>query len=115
MEIRSTKKETPQELKVGIFGRSGAGKTSLVKTLPVDPEHVLIIDIEDGLEVLRGQGVELDRAALQALIWYPEKELYAKLGIGTKRSAPTDYETEFANVARERGVDVSDIVGDAQP
>lgn len=71
--------------------------------------------VDEALDILRGQGVELDRAALQALIWYPEKELYAKLGIGTKKSAPTDYETEFANVARERGVDVSDIVGDTQP
>lgn len=71
--------------------------------------------VDEALDLLRQQGVELDRAALQALIWYPEKELYAKLGIGTKRSAPTDYETEFANVARERGVDVSDIIGNAQP
>lgn len=71
--------------------------------------------VDEALDILAQQGVELDRAALQALIWYPEKELYAKLGIGTKKSAPTDYETEFANVARERGIDVSDIVGNAQP
>lgn len=71
--------------------------------------------VDEALDMLGQQGVNLDRAALQALIWYPEKELYAKLGIGTKRSAPTDYETEFANVARERGVDVSDITGNAQP
>ena len=71
--------------------------------------------VDEALDILGQQGINLDRAALQALIWYPEKELYAKLGIGTKRSAPTDYETEFANVARERGVDVSDITGNAQP
>ena len=71
--------------------------------------------VDEALGILSQQGIELDRAALQALIWYPEKELYAKLGIGTKRSAPTDYETEFATVATERGVDVSDIIGDAQP
>jgi len=71
--------------------------------------------VDEALDMLGQQGVNLDRAALQALIWYPEKELYAKLGIGTKKSAPTDYETEFANVARERGVDVSDITGNAQP
>lgn len=71
--------------------------------------------VDEALDILGQQGIDLDRAALQALIWYPEKELYAKLGIGTKKSAPTDYETEFANVARERGVDVSDITGNAQP
>ncbi len=54
MLIESTKKERPEQLKIGVFGRSGQGKTSLVKTLPCDPEHVLIVDIENGLEVLRG-------------------------------------------------------------
>jgi hypothetical protein len=69
--------------------------------------------VDEALDILREQGIELDRAALQALIWYPEKELYAKFGVGSKRSAPTDYETEFARVANERGIDVSDITGSA--
>jgi hypothetical protein len=54
MKITSTKKEHPTDLKIGAFGRSGSGKSSLIKTLPVDPKHVLVIDIENGLEVLRG-------------------------------------------------------------
>lgn len=54
MKIVSTKKSAPSQLKIGVFGRSGTGKTTLVKTLPCDPAEVLIIDIEDGLEVLRG-------------------------------------------------------------
>ena len=54
-------------------------------------------------EILRDQGIDLDIADIQALVWYPEKELIAKLGVGNKRSAPTDYETEFANAARQRG------------
>ena len=69
--------------------------------------------VDEALDILRQQGVELDRAALQALIWYPEKELYAKFGVGSKRSAPTDYETEFAKIANSRGIDVSDIAGSA--
>ena len=69
--------------------------------------------VDEALDILRQQGVDLDRAALQALIWYPEKELYAKFGVGSKRSAPTDYETEFAKIANSRGVDVSDITGNA--
>jgi hypothetical protein len=54
MEIKSTKKDAPKDLKIGVFGRSGTGKTTLISTLPCDPEHILIIDIENGLEVLRG-------------------------------------------------------------
>ena len=55
MQITTTKKTTHSDLKIGVFGQSGVGKSSLVKTLPCDPKHVLILNIEDGLEVLRGE------------------------------------------------------------
>lgn len=54
-------------------------------------------------QILADKGIELDIADIQALLWYPEKELVTKLGVGNKRSAPTDYETEFINEAIARG------------
>jgi len=55
-------------------------------------------------ERLADEGIDIEIADLQALLWYPEKDLYRKYGIGNARSEPTDYETEFSNLARERGV-----------
>ncbi len=40
----------------------------------------------------------VNMGALQAIIWYPEKELYKQYGVGNKRSEPTDYETEFRKI-----------------
>lgn len=54
MKITSTKKTTHSDLKIGVFGLSGTGKTSLVKTLPCEPEEVMILNIDRGVEVLRG-------------------------------------------------------------
>lgn len=59
-------------------------------------------------------GENINTAAFQALIWYPEKDLYNKLGTPNKKSEPTDYETEFAKIAKERGVSeqaISRIIG----
>jgi len=52
--LKSTKKEAPKELKIGVFGQSGVGKTTLVKTLPCEEKEVIVLNIENGLEVLRG-------------------------------------------------------------
>ena len=41
---------------------------------------------------------EVNMGALQAIIWYPEKQLYKLHGVGNKRSEPTDYETEFRKI-----------------
>jgi len=67
--------------------------------------------VSRAVELLKEQGLETDAASAQALLWYPEKELYGKLGVGNKKSAPTDYEAELAKIAIERGIDVSDITG----
>jgi hypothetical protein len=58
---------------------------------------------------LEQRGLDVDTASLQALIWYPEKELYQKNGVGDARAKPTDYESEFARIAESRGVDPARI------
>jgi len=58
---------------------------------------------------LEQRGLDVDTASLQALIWYPEKELYQKNGVGDARAKPTDYEQEFARIAESRGVDPARI------
>jgi len=59
----------------------------------------------------------VNMGALQAIIWYPEKDLYKQLGVGNAKSEPTDYETEFGKIVQsrqERGQGVSGSVGTAQ-
>lgn len=58
---------------------------------------------------LRQRGVEVDTASMQALLWYPEKEFYLKLGAGNERSKPTDYAQEFEKLAVARGISKSRI------
>jgi hypothetical protein len=53
---------------------------------------------------LRERGINLTNADLQALLWYYEKELYAKLYPQNKRSVPTDYAKAAERfVAEQRG------------
>ena len=63
------------------------------------------------LDALAEQGINLDLADLQALLWYPEKDLSTIMGNGTKRTAPTDYETEFSVLAKKGGFSDADIQG----
>ena len=56
------------------------------------------------LDILSEEGIQLDTAAVQALIWYPEKELYIMYGAANAKSTPTDYEQEIRKIANEKGV-----------
>ena len=59
----------------------------------------------------------VNMGALQAIIWYPEKDLYKQLGVGNAKSEPTDYETEFKKIVEsrsQRGSGVSGSDGSAQ-
>lgn len=59
---------------------------------------------ELALEKLVERGVPANSASMQALVWYPEKDLYLDYGVGSAKSAPTDYAQEFAKLALERGI-----------
>lgn len=55
IKLNSTKKDRVSNFKVGVFGQSGAGKTSLAKSLVPDwrEDQILYINVENGGEVLR--------------------------------------------------------------
>ena len=51
--------------------------------------------MDEALNVLHADHPDLTHAGLQATLWYPEKQLYNKLGVVDKRGVPTDYEKEI--------------------
>jgi len=61
------------------------------------------------LEKLRQRNININAASMQALVWYPEKDLYLKYGATSAKGEPTDYEQEFAKLAAERGISQSRI------
>jgi hypothetical protein len=71
-------------------------------------QRLFMRDVADrAVQKLQGDFPGLKPADFQALLWYPEKNLYDKYGAVSARAKPTDYATEFAKIAKERGFDLS--------
>jgi hypothetical protein len=60
--------------------------------------------MNDAREKLGQEGHPLTNADLQAILWYPEKDLYAKLGGRSSEAINVDYATALANTARANGI-----------
>jgi hypothetical protein len=56
-------------------------------------------------EMLQADGVDLSNADLQALIWFPEKDLWKKLGSKGGRGGNRDYSSAQQTLARKNGKD----------
>ena len=63
------------------------------------------------LTKLKDRGMDLNSASMQALLWYPEKELYLNNGVGNERSKPTDYSIEFGKLAEQQGFSKQRVAG----
>jgi hypothetical protein len=63
------------------------------------------------VEKLRENGIETTVSDLQALVWYPEQDLYRKLGYNAKPDQERDYLEAFKAIAREAGVSQEKIDG----
>lgn len=61
--------------------------------------------------LLEQEGHPMSNADLQALWWYPEKDLYAKLGGRSSESINVDYAKALSDVAREKGIPEGSIQG----
>jgi len=60
-------------------------------------------------DIVAENGVHTTNAGLQALLWYPEKELYSKLGGRAAQALTVNYSDVLQRLARERGVSDADI------
>ena len=61
--------------------------------------------VGQAVDIVRNAGLNVDNADLQALIWYPEKDLFKAYGVSNERATPTDYATELAAFATKQGFD----------
>lgn len=68
--------------------------------------------VEETRVKLLDQGVEVDTAAIQALLWYREKDLYKINGMNSEKGEATDYETEFEKLANRKLGRRTPTVGD---
>jgi hypothetical protein len=59
--------------------------------------------VDRARNILADQGRPMTNADLQATVWYPEKDLYAKLGSRPSDTVNVDYATALRDLARKRG------------
>jgi hypothetical protein len=72
---------------------------------PSDQDREVISRIVNKIRVeLEAQGIKVSNADIQAVLWYPEKDLWAKLRGEEESNLKQSYEDEFLKLARERGV-----------
>jgi hypothetical protein len=91
------------------FNKKAKGLDEASKEVVIAPrngdERTWIREVTQlAIEKMQQRGYPANAASLQALIWYPEKELNLIHGVGNAKSAPTDYEQEFVKLALERGI-----------
>lgn len=60
--------------------------------------------VEKARETLKDQGIDIETADFQALMWYPEKLLYKKLGVAPGNGADTDYQDAATLLAQKEGI-----------
>lgn len=104
-----------------------AKSSRVIKTLlkpvdvPSDIDRRVIVDVVNRIRnELDRQGVTATNADIQAILWYPEKDLWAKLAGKKESNLKNSYDEEFLKVAQSQGLGeraraAAARVGDAAP
>jgi hypothetical protein len=82
-----------------LFGRHGINETPGSGSQRVWMRSV----VNRARDILESRGHKMTNADLQATWWYPEKELYGKLGGKAAEGLNVDYETAMRDLLRARG------------
>lgn len=73
---------------------------------PTDQDRAVISRIVNKIRLeLEATGVIVSNADIQAVLWYPEKDLWAKLRGEPESNLKQSYEEEFQRLAKERGLE----------
>ena len=73
--------------------------------IPTDQDRVVIARIVNGIrKKLEDKGYTVTNADIQAILWYPEKDLWAKLRGEEESNLNTSYDDEFIKIAEQRGL-----------
>jgi hypothetical protein len=72
---------------------------------PTDQDRVVISRvINRARKILANRGINTTNADIQATIWYPEKDIWAKLRGQIESNLKNSYDEEFLKLAEERGL-----------
>lgn len=73
--------------------------------IPSDQDRMVISRIVNKIrETLESRGYTVTNADVQAILWYPEKDLWAKLAGKKESNLKQSYDDEFINIAEQRGL-----------
>lgn len=73
--------------------------------IPSDQDRRVITEIVNGIRAeLESLGYVTTNADIQAVLWYPEKDLWSKLAGKEESNLKQSYDDEFINIATERGL-----------
>ena len=72
---------------------------------PSDQDRAVISRVVNNIRVALAEiGINVSNADIQAVLWYPEKDLWAKLRGEEESDLKLSYEDEFLRLANERGL-----------
>ena len=73
--------------------------------IPSEQDRVVISRIVNKIrETLESRGYTVTNADVQAILWYPEKDLWAKLAGKKESNLKQSYDDEFIKIAEQRGL-----------
>jgi hypothetical protein len=73
--------------------------------IPTDQDRVVISRVVNGIrKELEGRGYNVTNADVQAILWYPEKDLWAKLRGEEESNLKQSYDDELLKIAEQRGL-----------
>lgn len=81
--------------------------TTLLKPVdvPSDIDRRVIVDVVNRVRnELDRQGIKATNADIQAILWYPEKDIWAKLAGKPESKLKSSYDEEFLRVAESKGL-----------